>query len=138
MLRLCPAGIVTRVAEESLGPELAQAVKIMRARHGGRLEAPAFARDMCIIMSDIFAEICCDAGVEARRVSGLKEVRHPAFPEEKVVTGHAAVFIPEHTLADGTPGEPLMIDWTNRQFDPDCPVPVIVPSGEWADEWPET
>lgn len=86
---------------------------------------PAEVRDRCVWESEDFAKACRAAGVrQVTVVSGFATV---LFGEVRVITmGHTAVRVGD-----------TVYDWTARQFNPDAPVPLVLPYEEWRASWPD-
>lgn len=101
------------------------------------LADPEDARGQCIRVSWLFESMCAHRGITARTVDGLCFTRLPrALPggqQEEPWAGHTAVAVGVPARRGGNCE--IVIDWTARQFDPGCPVPLIVTLADWRAFW---
>lgn len=116
------------------GP-LGEAITVFAEIFAGHLSEPANARRWCVSFSGAFVSVCTYRHVQADTVDGFLPVPIPPLSQETAV--HTAV---QAAAAQGQPdgaGE-LIIDWTGRQFDPTCPVPLLVTPAGWRAFWHES
>lgn len=116
------------------GAALGGVVAEFSALHGGTLHDPWSARERCQEVSAAFVEQCVAAGVEATVISGREFGEVPEFPGVRLLLrGHFAVLVAadEASAVDGT----AVYDWTGRQFDPGCEVPLVTTLGRWRERW---
>lgn len=85
--------------------------------------------DLCMTYSEQFIPYLHAEGLEGEVVSGFKMDALDGFMV--VEAGHMAVLLP----ARGGKGADIVVDWTVRQFDPDCPVPRVATLGDWRKDW---
>lgn len=109
---------------------LSGAIAVMRARHGEKAEVPEIVRDQAEAFSEEFAKICRGRGVDARVISGARFGEVPEFPGRRLLLqGNFAVLVPD--------GDGMVFDWTARQYDGKCPVPLVTPLAAWRQTWLE-
>jgi hypothetical protein len=98
------------------------------------LADPACAREICAEISEEFEQICLEAGFAAKVISGMEFGEVPEFPGVTLMlNGHYATLVAAPT--DEDPERDIVVDWTARQFDPNCTVPLIQTLGEWRERW---
>lgn len=86
-----------------------------------RAEALSAPQDACYERSEEFARCLRTFGMKAKTVSGV------AMASDRVISAaHTATVAIDFGM---------VVDWTARQFDPQAPLPLIVPLRVWREFW---
>lgn len=103
---------------------------------GALLTDPNLAREWCLERSEEFVELLLAEGVAAQTVSGAVFGEVPEFPGvELLLHGHVAALVCLGDPSTASDDADVVYDWTARQFDPECPVPLVQPVIEWRRRW---
>lgn len=129
-----PIGVLTDPAE------IRSAVDRVAARfleeQGAMVSDPNLAREWCLERSEEFVELLLAEGVAAQTISGAVFGEMAQFPGvELLLRGHVAALVCLGDPAAAGEDVDVVYDWTARQFDPECPVPLIQSVAQWRETW---
>lgn len=116
----------------SIGGPLGEAIQVFGEIFARHLDKPANARRECVSYSETFASICTYRGIPAETMDGFLPGDFPPFDQETAV--HTAV---QTAASEGQAddADDIVVDWTGPQFDPGCPLPLIVTPADWWAFW---